>query len=277
MMNRYSFYLVSSLCAAQINLDHAAREIVHNELKFSHTSAVKGRNAAFLEFFSDSCIVLNPVPVNGKELYKKLPERNAYLTWEPAYVEVSSSGNFGFSTGPWKIRNESLGNEPAAIGYYVSMWERQSDRWKVIFDIGIGYDTSIHRKEELRMVFPAASTKGSVQKERTSFVETEQLLISSASAQTYADVHNTFASQNIRVYRNGIFPTVGVRESKNIIAQDRKHYYFQLLGSKTSQANDLGYTYGIAVSHDKDTSTYLRIWRREEEWKIALELLSSIH
>ena len=55
----------------------------------------------------------------------------APFSWAPADVEVLSSGNLGFSSGPVFDPNGTR------IGTFNSVWQRQSDgSWKVVFDKG---------------------------------------------------------------------------------------------------------------------------------------------
>jgi ketosteroid isomerase-like protein len=55
----------------------------------------------------------------------------APFSWSPAEVEVLSSGDLGFSSGPVV---DPKGNR---IGTFNSVWQRQSDgSWKIVFDKG---------------------------------------------------------------------------------------------------------------------------------------------
>ncbi len=56
---------------------------------------------------------------------------DAPFSWVPAEVEVLSSGNLGFTSGPVF---DPKGNR---IGTFNSVWQRQSDgSWKIVFDKG---------------------------------------------------------------------------------------------------------------------------------------------
>ena len=55
----------------------------------------------------------------------------APFSWAPAEVEVLSSGNLGFSSGP------VLDPKGQRIGTFNSVWQRQPDgTWKIVFDKG---------------------------------------------------------------------------------------------------------------------------------------------
>ena len=55
----------------------------------------------------------------------------APFSWSPAEVEVLTSGNLGFTSGPVL---DPAGNR---IGTFNSVWQRQGDgSWKIVFDKG---------------------------------------------------------------------------------------------------------------------------------------------
>jgi ketosteroid isomerase-like protein len=56
---------------------------------------------------------------------------SAPFSWAPAEVEVLTSGNLGFTSGPVY---DPKGNR---IGTFNSVWQRQADgTWKIVFDKG---------------------------------------------------------------------------------------------------------------------------------------------
>jgi ketosteroid isomerase-like protein len=55
----------------------------------------------------------------------------APFSWKPAEVEVLSSGNLGFTSGP------VYDQKGQRIGTFNSVWQRQADgSWKIVFDKG---------------------------------------------------------------------------------------------------------------------------------------------
>lgn len=59
------------------------------------------------------------------------------LTWHPTKVEVSRSGELGYSTGVYEMSfKDPSGKTASDHGKYVTLWRKQSDgSWKVIYDI----------------------------------------------------------------------------------------------------------------------------------------------
>ena len=66
-------------------------------------SLVVSTNEAFIKFIDTAGIVFDKgKPVNGLHLYSNSQRRPGILTWEPEYAEISSTKDFGYTTGPWK-------------------------------------------------------------------------------------------------------------------------------------------------------------------------------
>lgn len=59
------------------------------------------------------------------------------IEWRPAKVEVSRSGEMGYSTGAYKMSfKDASGKTVEDRGKYVTVWKRQADgSWKVALDI----------------------------------------------------------------------------------------------------------------------------------------------
>lgn len=60
------------------------------------------------------------------------------LSWSPAKVEVSASGELGFSTGTYEVKaRDGEGRPVTRTGRYFTVWRKQKDgSWKVVFDSG---------------------------------------------------------------------------------------------------------------------------------------------
>jgi ketosteroid isomerase-like protein len=97
----------------------------------------------FLMLVDDDAVFFGKDMARGKEAVSKawLPfftDRTLFLKWHPTQVEVSSSGDLGYSIGEYeRISRDSSGNPATAAGNYVSIWRKQPDgKWKVVLDIG---------------------------------------------------------------------------------------------------------------------------------------------
>jgi ketosteroid isomerase-like protein len=67
-----------------------------------------------------------------------LPDAASTLTWKPREVEVSASGDLGFTIGDFEVRTrDAKGGSRSARGSYVTVWKRGPDgTWRAVVDIG---------------------------------------------------------------------------------------------------------------------------------------------
>lgn len=275
MTIRLCCILYTAFCAAQVNLESAAREIAENETAFSKMSVQQGINAAFLEYLADDCVMFNPLPVNGKELYRKGTERRSLLSWKPTRVEIAASGDYGFSTGPWEIRT-AKNDTPAAYGHFFSIWKKQRNGdWRVALDLGIRYPEGKKEREALQ-ISVSQNAKTDIHGHATAGVlAAEKSFARAAAVRSLSDAYDLHASETIRVYRDGHFPAEGKSRGKKLATADAPGYSFNLLDTDLAPSGDLGYTYGVAVTPEKDSSLFVRVWRLEREWKLAIDILKS--
>lgn len=260
--------LCSSLTAQQ---KAPAHDLADAERAFSAASEKIGITASFVEFLDDSCVMFNPGPVNGKELYRKRKENGAHLIWSPSFVETAASGDFGISTGPWEYRRKK-GDTSVSYGHYFSVWQKDRNGvWKVILDNGIDYPSSLKKNEKgifrsmsVRNPSDAAVTSGTIRDLEHSFSE--------AAAQGLRAAYQKYSAEDIMMFRKGAFPISSKKEAISITAKDAKGGTSVPVGAAVSSSGDLGFTYGLVIGQMNDTSSYVRVWRKEKQWKIAADL-----
>lgn len=245
--------------------------MVQAEKNFANTSLVASTNEAFVTFIDTAGIVFDKGnPVNGFELYSKSERRPGILTWEPEYAEISSSNDFGYTTGPWKYYANTLKDDPLGKGHFVTVWHlNKNGEWKFLIDFGASYN--LERKVmPLKKVKPTKDEfkKGdelSLQKAEENFIR----LYKTHGKKAYS----IFLSSNSRLNYAGFLPALSAAERKTVIDSLPSNINYTSIGSGLSPKKDLGYVYGTADINDKHDG-YLRIWRKEKDgWKIAVEVL----
>jgi ketosteroid isomerase-like protein len=220
--------------------------------------------------------MFNPSPVNGKDLYKNRKPNAAHLTWFPTFVEVAASGDFGISTGPWEFR-KTKSDTPVAYGHFFSVWKKQTDgTWKVAFDNGISYSKAIKRTEpeHVKMLSSVKTKAGISGQSLTDLMDTERKFIKSFNDKGMIASYSQFAADNMRVYRNGNFPSQQKREALELLKKQGEQKDFSPMETQIASTGELGYTYGISVDANNDSSSYIRVWRKDKEWKIAVDMLA---
>lgn len=266
-------FVTSSLFAQP---DSVALQLAQSEREFSKTAVLKGITSAFLTFLDDQSVMFRPHPVNGKEHTLAGPETPGLLTWFPTVVEVSASGDFGYTTGPWEYRKEKLTDEPLSYGHFVSVWKKNSEgKWKVILDVGNKYLRQNKREEKLRTKQLSQRQTNEVisaNAERVGMLDTDNAFADVAGKKGNSSAFQKFASEDVRVYRSGIFPTQGKKNGLELV-KNEKGLRCNFYAGQISGTGDLGFTYGAAISTTSDTSNYIRIWRKENEWKVVLDVM----
>jgi len=275
-MRRTSWLLLAGFTLALLPLraetpDEAVRAMTNAEKKFYETGQEKGTRAAFLEFLAEDAIVFRPGPVNGREVWSKRTETGLDLVWEPTFAAIARSGDFGIDTGPSKWRANKKEPKFTGHGHFISIWKKQKDgSWKVALDCGIE-DTGSDVKPRLQLMTPKNHGQGtleSLQQTQNAFIDTAKLDFTKAFRQ--------FGSEEVRVYRDGSFPTVGKKAGVELLGSEQAGVAMEVMKIDASSTGDLGYSYGSC----SDTRTqppraghFLQIWQTDKSgtWKLVLD------
>jgi ketosteroid isomerase-like protein len=271
LMQKYFSFVAFILAASGVFAQRSIDSMVQAEKNFANTALVASTKEAFVKFIDTAGIVFEKGnPVNGFELYTKSERRPGILTWEPEYAEISSSNDFGYTTGPWKYYANTLKDDPLAKGHFITVWHlKNNGEWKFLIDFGINYNME-RKKVALKKVTPGKDElKNGFQQ---SLKEAEEKFIQSYKAQGKR-AYSFFLSSNSRLNYAGYLPALNSTERKALIDSLPANIGYTIVGFGSSPKNDLGYVYGTADINDKHEG-YLRIWRREKDgWKIAVEVL----
>lgn len=280
MTMRLLFFLSAAVSVLFSQQDSITLQLANAERSFSALSEKEGIKNSFLTYLDDDCIMFNPHPVNGKQLYATRPANTALLSWFPLFVEVAASGDFGISTGPWEYR-KSKQDTVLSVGYFFSIWKKNREgNWKVALDFGINFpkdklrveqqDFHSHTRTSKRVLYPESA--------QAELKKIENKFIKNYRTQGAVDAYEASSSGNLRMYREGSFPAVDKKESLEMIQQEPPLSDFIPLETSIAFTGDLGYVYGYAVDAKNDSSSYVRVWRlalsgKEKEWKIAIDIL----
>ena len=114
------------------------QEILQVEKDFSEMSQKKGIHDAFMYYAADDAVLKRDSLIIGKEHIdnhlKSSTSRN--LSWTPSFVDVSSSGDLGYTYGTYTFTyKDSLGKSQQDIGLFHTVWKRQDNGlWKFVYD-----------------------------------------------------------------------------------------------------------------------------------------------
>jgi ketosteroid isomerase-like protein len=124
------------------DLDKWKQEIVDTEHAFAEMAKSEGIPKAFITYAADDAVLLrNSNLIKGKgemkaSLEMRFASENASLTWAPDFVDVSSSGDLGYTYGKYVYTTtDSLGTTQTSEGIFHTIWKRQPDgTWKFVWD-----------------------------------------------------------------------------------------------------------------------------------------------
>lgn len=115
------------------------QEIIDTEAAFAKMAKEQGMNKAFVAYAADNAVLMRGNQlIEGKEAITKFmePQGSKGLAWKPDYVEVSASGDLGYTYGYYTFTyKDSTGNNVESKGVFHSVWKRQDDgAWKFVWD-----------------------------------------------------------------------------------------------------------------------------------------------
>ena len=266
------------------------QEMVTTEQAFSKRAEVKDAHDAFLAFIADDGLLFRPGAVNGKKWMLEHPAqtppagKKPLLAWQPSFAGMAASGDMGFTTGPWEAKADIKDEKPRGYGHFVTVWKKQSDgSWKFVVDLGISHPESggpqtlwqpaeKNKKISFKPVDVAAATKRLLDVDRQ---------YSDASKQNLVKAFTAHASPEVRLYREGNLPTIGMKAASDALNKTTGHFAWQAIGGDVSRAGDLGYTHGTyEVTDDARKVTqhgsYVRIWKKEgSAWHIVMDVINA--
>lgn len=260
---KYLLLLLSFLYFSGASAQKGIEGMIKAEKNFAAFSVEHGTRDAFLQFMDSSAIVFEKgQPVNALQLWTSREKRPGVLDWHPTRAEVSVTGDFGYTTGPWTFRN-TLKDTVIASGYFTSIWKiNEKGEWKFILDMGISGtpadngDTGIQRKNNPSPSFQ----KGTA----ASLLEADSIFGATGKI-TGKNGKILDPSPDYFLNRNGQAPG----HQRNI----EPSITFKTLGYGFAPAGDLAFVYGRALK-EGHSDNFLRIWRRQgSNWALVLEVL----
>jgi ketosteroid isomerase-like protein len=251
---------------AQKNIDG----LINAEKSFAAYSVAHGIKDAFLKFLDSNGVMFDQgKAVNGIESWNKKEKRQGILNWAPEFAEISSSNDFGYTTGPWTFQPKTVNDSVVARGQYFTVWHLDKNgEWKFLVDLGIG-NTPIN---------PFIKTKKIVAKKTNGNAVTDSVLKAeenfiAAYHENLPKAYRKYLSNKTILNRNGRLPAISIDDQLKVIKNTPLDIQFSITGSGIASSGDLAYVYGNTTINNKNEN-YLHIWRKGKDgWKIAVEVL----
>jgi ketosteroid isomerase-like protein len=64
-----------------------------------------------------------------------LPDGSTVWTWQPTFVNVSRSGDLGYTYGTYQVTSKDFSEKILERGNYYRVWKKQAGKWKLVADL----------------------------------------------------------------------------------------------------------------------------------------------
>lgn len=282
--------LGSSLVLATDPAD--VESLIEADRQFAADVAEHGVREGFLRHLIEESVVFRPLPVSARTWFEGQDEPPFTLKWQPRWIEVAASGDFGYTVGTWTslapipAQTEGDGeleltedNDEASYavlgrGYYTTVWIKGSEgRWHPLADHGIGGLSSLPM-EELALRGPAeepSPISGSFLL-NTRYQALMRNALRLPAAQAADAVERAWLANDLMILRSGQEPVEGHEAVRAVAAGELGLAEPALMVMAAS--GDLG----MSLGGDPDTGAYLRVWRHHEVhgWVLAIDVATAL-
>lgn len=239
--------------------------LVAAERRFAADAGRLGIGAAFLAHVAADGILLRPAPVPARPaLSADKNDPGVVLEWQPATALIAQSGDFGVTTGPYRLAAAGK----ASHGQFLTVWIRdRAGRWHWFLDHGLPPapgDLAAPLPQTVERLAAGKSAAG------TDPAQADDRL-NDAVLNGEGDAQFATLAADARLLRPRHAP-VPSAEAKAALAADALATAVARLGMRVARTGDLGVTYGKVTSAGGKDSTYVRIWRRDATgWRVVID------
>lgn len=269
--------------------DEALEQLFSAERSFARASTEHGIRASFLEYFAQDGVDFAPGPGSMRQrLLARPPPADPLallLDWSPQAGAVARSGELGYTTGPYSLRNQRDTGSPTHYGYFFSVWKRENGAWRVAVDAGVSTPGAPepeargavvmepNQSDRLRTAPANGRDRG---KEALLALEREPRSLDPepVDARSYFEL----LASSVRVLRDGSYAVLEADAARKTLAAPMRRVQWTPSGAGMAASDDLGYTYGrYERKHggaDEAAGYYVHLWQRDEKgaWRIAVDV-----
>lgn len=127
-------------CRAVPSPDSVRNELLAADRAFAAATASRGIDGWLGYFTGDGVVYQANDAARGRDAIRDLigpllADTTIALVWEPAEAWAAPDGQFGYTSGPYRIVRRA-DDSVTARGRYLTVWRRTPEGWKVVADIG---------------------------------------------------------------------------------------------------------------------------------------------
>lgn len=261
--------VIMAFMIVQSIYSQAGQDVVGAEKAFAQYAITHSTRQAFLQYLDSQGVVFNRGAVrNGIELWTAAPESSIKLLWQPAFAATSATGDLGFTTGPYELR-QTMEDTAVGAGHYTTIWvKNKAGEWKFLADLGTVYKHSLYNKQSLQLAptfTPAPAADSSILLTEKKFI-TDHIARGSMAFREVIIPGSWFNLD--RQQPLNTLPAIEQALSK--IPAD---LVFTPIASGMAHSRDLAYVYGLVTNKERKEN-YLRIWAHTSSgWKLLVQVL----
>ena len=122
-------------------MDQFKLEILDTEKAFAQLVKEKGMKIGFLTYASDQAVLNRGGKlIRGKKeievYFDQLTLKDVRLEWAPDFVDVSASGDLGYTYGKYTFEAiDQTGQETRSTGIFHTVWKKEPNgEWRYVWD-----------------------------------------------------------------------------------------------------------------------------------------------
>jgi ketosteroid isomerase-like protein len=261
-----ALFALSGCGTSTVQREQAHASLVAAERAFAADGLRDGIHDAFLRHFAPGGLLFVPKPTRVNDVFRERPAdpHAVLLEWAPVASGVSTSGDFGFTTGPARLSLRD-GSKPPRHNTFFSIWKRTGDGpWRVVLDAG----TSVPEPVPPARMLPSPAVPPALAADAA----IEPLLAAERAQPWTREDFLARLAADAQLQRSGALPVQGPAAIAHAwhAASER----LAPLGGEMAGGGDLAYTYGEARTAD-GSGHYVHLWTRAPDgraWRIAVAL-----
>jgi len=271
------FLALSVIILGSLNIfaQNNLQKIYDTEKAFEKSAAEKGINQAFIEFSTtDGTCFFPGYPVNCIEYFKKSERNPAALLWNPTFIDVSSNGALGYSTGNSIYKPKGKDDTASFYGEYATVWQRQPDgNYKAVLDMGISHEQP---NNETKWTSPSDTGK-ELNEKKYSAADASTAFFEMSARQSLSKAYKTYLAEDVRLLRDGKMPIIGKQNALDEIKNNKGATNFAKRSIFVGAA-DMAYISNSYFVADKSGKTiekgnFLQVWKlRGNKWQIVFDV-----
>jgi ketosteroid isomerase-like protein len=268
--------------------DGTLKDLFNAERAFARDATERGIRAAFLDHFAADGVDFRPDPgvMRERMLARPAPADPLalLLDWSPQAGAVARSGDLGFTTGPYSLRNQRDPSAPASYGYFFSVWKRENGRWHVALDAGVSTPAApqpeppIAAGDTTQRPSKLTQMASLLSRGKDALLALEREAWSLDPDPANAPSYFELLANSVRVLREGSYALIGADAARKALAATGRRVFWTPAGAGASASDDFGYTYGryarFAGSAEDATGYYIHVWQRDSAgaWRITADV-----